>query len=160
LLAGALELMLGTGDERVEIEAREPRVAGKGAGERLPQRPLPGDAGLQSFQLDEAAERRIASQPPVQLQPGRLLGDPSACRLRGRDVHVERPHDGEQRPPVLRDLAVKALEERADRRSPVALPRPPRELDADGGAGEVIVQVDVELPHREHAASIPGPPVA
>src|SRR5689334_8117561 len=82
VLTGALELTFGTGDERVEIEAREPRVVGKGTCERLPQRPLPGDAGLQSLQLDEAAERRIAPQPPVQLQPGRLLGDPSACRLR------------------------------------------------------------------------------
>jgi len=37
LLAGAAKLLFGSGDERVQVEAREPRVVGERARERLPQ---------------------------------------------------------------------------------------------------------------------------
>src|SRR6185503_1662278 len=116
------------------------------------------DAGLQPFQLDEAAERRVAAEPTVELQPANLLGDPCQGRLGGRDVDSERPYDGEQRSPVLGDVLLKPLQELPARRPPVAVRGPPRELDADHGAGEVVVQIDVELPHREHAAFIPARP--
>ena len=37
LLTGAPELLFGAGDELVQVELLEPRVAGEGARERLPQ---------------------------------------------------------------------------------------------------------------------------
>jgi len=36
MLSEAFELLLGAGDERLEVEARESRVVGEGVAERLP----------------------------------------------------------------------------------------------------------------------------
>ena len=59
--------------QRAQLEALE--LVGVSVLKCSPQPPLAGDADLQQLQLVEAAERRVAMQLPVRLQPAKPLAE-------------------------------------------------------------------------------------
>src|SRR5918994_452335 len=66
-------LVLGAVAQPLEALAVEPRLHFDKLEQREPEALLAGDAGEQALQLDHAAQRRVAPQLAVQLQPPDLL---------------------------------------------------------------------------------------
>ena len=97
---------------------------------------------MEAVELDEARERRVAEQLAVELQPARLLGQPSARHLYVVARDAEPVHRLDQGPPILVDLGGKALEEGSELGPLVARGGALHQLDARCRAGEVVVQVD------------------
>jgi hypothetical protein len=156
MLLETLELLLGPRYQRTKLKPLEAWIAGKCTLEDLPKGPLARHTGLKTLQLHERAERRMASELPVQFQSAGLFQQPRAGRLDRRGVDAERIHHGPKCLPVLDDLLVQDVEEVAELRTSILCSSTARKLYAERRAGKVVVQVDVEPAHREHYFLLPG----
>src|SRR3954470_9501286 len=114
-------LALGAADERVEIDAGESGVVAADLRERPPHRPLALDAEREDLELDDAAQRRVAGDPAVELEPPPLLRRPAGPDLQRVAGDAQTAHDVDQRVAVLRDLGRE--------------PRPPRIWPASRSSG-------------------------
>src|SRR5687768_9942745 len=65
-------LLLGAVPQPLEQRGVEARLGRRDLEQGDPQAPLPGDAGEEALQLDQAAQRRVAREVPVQLQAAGL----------------------------------------------------------------------------------------
>src|SRR5919112_3945392 len=73
-------LVVGAVAQPLEQRGVEPRLVRGEHEERHPQRALAGDPGQEALQLHHAAQRRVARELAVQLEPPGLLESPG-----GRD---------------------------------------------------------------------------
>lgn len=73
------QLARGALGQCAQLKARE--IVGVGVLKRQPLPALADDADLQQLQLVKAAERRVAPQPSVQLQPAQPLAEHRGGRL-------------------------------------------------------------------------------
>src|SRR4051794_9684883 len=140
-------LALGAAAERVEIDARQARVARGDLRERAPQRALALDAEPEELELEHAAVGRVAGDPAVELQAPPLLRHPPRPDLDRIARDLEALHHVDQRVAVLRDLGGEPLERRLERRAAVRATGAPGELEAAGRAGQVVVEVDGDQAH-------------
>src|SRR4029450_9822313 len=69
-------LLLGAVAQAFEQGDVEPRLARSYLEPRAPAPPLAGDARQEPLELDDAAQRRVARELAVQLQPAHLLQPP------------------------------------------------------------------------------------
>src|SRR3954471_24511857 len=150
-------LRLGAPRERGRVDARQPRVLAHEVFERAPQRALALDAEREHLELEHAAVRRVAGDPPVELRAAQLLDRPAGPHLQRVAGDGEARHDVGERRPVLGQLVREALERRLERRAAVRTERAARELQAGGRAGEVVVEVDRDEA-AAHARCLPGAP--
>src|SRR3954471_1338578 len=146
---GALPLALddaplarGAADERLEVDAGESRVVRADLRERPPHRALALDAEREDLELDDAAERRVAGDAAVELEPPPLLRRPAGPDLQRVAGDAQTAHDVDQRVAVLRDLGREPLERRLEVGAAVRAERAAGELEPGGRAGEVVVEVD------------------
>src|SRR5690349_20368157 len=145
LLAESAELPLGARDQPPQLGGVELLVVARHLVQRAPHVELALDAAHQPLELDHAAQRRVAPEAAVQLQPAELLGGPGEAILELVLAGVEAPHDRLERGAVLGDLPGKFLEELAVGRSLVLAGGPAGELEAESRARQMVVQVDREL---------------
>src|SRR3954466_5545553 len=90
-------LALGAADERVEIDAGESGVVAADLRERPPHRPLALDAEREDLELDDAAQRRVAGDPAVELEPPPLLRRPAGPDLQRVAGDAQTAHYVDQR---------------------------------------------------------------
>jgi hypothetical protein len=83
--------------------------------ERPPQPALASDSKLQDLQLVEAAQRRVASETPVQLQSAQPLGEDGCEWFEPARAHVEPIHDRHKRLAVGLDLGADLGQLRSER---------------------------------------------
>src|SRR5436309_918822 len=83
---------------------------------------------------------------PVRLESSDLLGEPRTAGLRQRRLHAVLLHQREQRAPVGDDLSAEPAQKFAELAVAVLPKRAPRQLDAERRTGEMVVQVDREIP--------------
>src|SRR4051794_26338636 len=146
-------LGLGAPRQRGQVDAGQPRIRAGDLLEGAPQRALALDAEGEHLELEHAAVRRVAGDPPVELRAAELLDRPAGPHLQRVAGDGEPRHDVDERRPVLGELAREALERRLERRAAVRAERAAGELDAAGRPGEVVVEVD-----RDEAAVHAGVP--
>jgi hypothetical protein len=130
-----------------EVELAEALAAG--VPEALPELLLTGDPDAQHLQLDQATERRVARQLAVELEPAELLGgpgpggfDPTAANPQP----LQRPLEGLA---IRFDLGAELRQRLAEGRLVlVARAQPASQLDAEGGSGQVVVEIRGQQPLR------------
>ena len=116
------QLGLGALSEPHELVGDEHgTVAGQPA-QGDPQPPFPGDAEQQPLELDDPAQRRIATQLAIELEAAQPLATPRSSSLEPIDPNAERIHDRQERSPVLHDLLGEPGEERLGAGVPRLLP--------------------------------------
>src|SRR5690349_7503049 len=144
MILQVVELPLRTGDQISEDEPVEHRQRGLELLQRPPESQLSVNPERDRLELDYPAERRVAEQLTVRLEPAELLSTPAGGHLQRIGLDVERPHDLEERLAIRVDLCRKALQERAEARVAIAGSRAFRQLGHGRSAREVIVQVDLK----------------
>src|SRR5215218_456416 len=125
----------------VEVEALE-RVA-EALLEPVPELQLAADPGRQDLQLEDPAERRVAAQLAVQLQPPEALADAGERGFERFAVDPEPVHQPDQRLPVGFDLGADPRQRLAHLAvAAVARPQAAGQLDAERGPRQMVVEVD------------------
>src|SRR5204863_148756 len=94
-----------------------------------------------------AAPAANAANPVVlcRLQASELLADPASRHLEAIGGDAELAHEGQQRVAIVLDLAGQARQEPAEVRSLVLTGGAARELQARGGAEQMVVEVGGEV---------------
>jgi len=140
----ALALAGGPRLELLEALGRQAELAG-GVAQRHPQQALALDADGERLELHHWAQRRTAEEVPAGLQAPGLLRDPSGQDLDLVFHDAQRGHDLAQGLAVLVDLGRELGQEIAQRGAAVLAGRAVDELEPDGRAAEMVVQVDREV---------------
>src|SRR5690606_28307750 len=113
--------------------------------QRLPHAALGHHSSVQPLDLHQAAERRAADDPAVQLQTPELLGEPAQALVQGSSrFGAQRHHGGAQLLAVVLNVARQLAQRRANLGVGLHRRRAARQLRASRGGAEVIVQVDVQ----------------
>src|SRR6476646_10266139 len=137
----AAAVAVGALGEGVEVEAVEGLA--EALPERVPELDLAADPGGEHLQLQHPAERGVAAQLPVRLQPAEALGDFDEGGFELAGLDIEPFHQPDQRLPVGFDLAADLRQRRPELGvAAVARPQPAGELDAERGPRQVVVEVD------------------
>ena len=147
-------LVRGAVAELVEVDPVEglaDRVA-----QRLPQRQLSGDPDQQALELDHPAQRRVADEPVVRLQPAELLGDPAGGVLDRARLDPEvapsprRATRGRRRsrPRSWRGARRTRCPDSRPRRDARARARPSTPRDGPGGTCGAVRHSDRAYPRR------------
>src|SRR5919199_2019456 len=100
------------------------------------------------MRLLHAAQRRVAQELAVELEPAELLGDPGHRALDGVLAHAERSHDLLERLAVPRELDLETREEVAQLAAAARARGPAGELPREGRSRQVVVEVDREVLRR------------
>ena len=118
---------------------------------------LPVKSEGERLELDETAQRRVAAQLPVRLQPPDALRNERERTLDPTQRDTEALHDSLEHLDVLGHLTRKPLQESAELAARVLRRRPPCKLPSCHSESELIVEVDPEQPHPSGLA--PTPPL-
>ena len=128
----------------IEIEAGQLRTVLLHEGERLPQRLLGEDAGEEQLQFDQAAQRRVAAQSPVQFEPAGELGSSGDDELLSTGSATEACEDLVERPHVLFDLVAHITGGVGDEAVGVRRGEPPGASLSRRGTRAVVAKVDAK----------------
>src|SRR5829696_1586972 len=143
------ELRLGALDEPVKRDLRDVFLDA-GRAEVLPESEFPAHTDCQPFELEQAAQVRVAGELAVRLQPPQPLGDEPGNLLCGAPLESQAHHQAYEGVPVLLDLAREIIEEAAELGAPVRSQAPARERESGRRAAQMVIQVDAEKLSVQH----------
>jgi hypothetical protein len=136
------ELLFGAGDQVRERDGRRAEPGRVQFSQRPPQRELAVHADTERLELDDPAERRIAPELAVELQPRELLSAPASEDLDPVNPHIQDTHDLQKRPAVRVNLIGKVRQENAVAGITVAPSSTPCQLTAGRRTSKMVVEID------------------
>src|SRR5215207_1333268 len=139
-----LALSRGAFDQRAEVDLDEPIPRVREVAHVRPEKLFAVETEGKRLELEEPAQRRVAAQLPVRLQPADALRDERERTLHPAEGNPQALHDLFERVDVLGHLARKSLQERAELGARVLRRRAPGELASCDSESELVVEVDPE----------------